>query len=442
MNDTTTIPLAERVRPDEDRAIDALRRGDVAAVRALLPAMARGQAGLEALTLHTLARKIGKLRQDLGEARTREVLARIGAQLMKTWVAQVRRGDRRGAIADLVAVFKHQLAGRLAPLTETDTHVVLEMAPCGSGGQLERQGQPARHPAWYGGWSDGVSGFCQGCKANQRALNDALGTEFWTTDKQPDGGCRMRFAKSAPEPLFDADARRALVQTRVQAIAERLDAGRADVEELLRGQRRDWMPWHDFVIVWLEYFYASALEIGGADYLDQMLAQTYEPAFHAGFPRYAALSNEDRVTEGARTWHYHMAEFTVTEEADRYVFRLDPCGSGGRLYRGQVWRDMFHYGEPLSPLMPAPHPINFNRADAPTYCTHCAASNRPQLRGAGDGKTPLFFVLDGHAQSAPGLPCRQILFKKGAPASAPEPALYAQVGLMPPATATDKETLA
>ena len=133
---------------------------------------------------------------------------------------------------------------------------------------------------------------------------------------------------------------------------------------------------------------ARALELGGPDYLDELLAQTYEPAFHAGFPRYAALTDEQLVAEVARTWNYHMADFTGHEEADRFVFRLDPCGSGGSLFRGQVWRDMFHYGEPLSPLMKDAQPINFNRRDAPTYCTRCAASHRAQLKGVGDGRAP------------------------------------------------------
>ncbi len=426
--------LRSLVQPPETRAIEALRRGDLDTVRSLLPEMARGQAGLEALSLHTLARKIGKLRQDLGEAHAHEALRRIGARLMSTWAEQVRRGDVRGAVVDLIAVFKHQGAGRVAPPTETADAVILDLAPCGSGGQVDRQKLPQRHPAWYGDWSDGVNSFCQGCKANQSALNEAVGTPFWTTEKQPDGGCRMRFAKlgCAGQEMFGAAEREELVRTRVQRAEHRLAQGRTDLEELLDGQRKDWMPWHDFGIVWLEFFYATALEIGGADYLDETLAQTYEPAFHAGFPRYASLSDEELVADVARTWNYHMADFTVHEEADRFEFRLDPCGSGGRLFRGQVWRDMFHYGEPLAPLMPDAHPINFGRRDAPAYCTHCAASNRAQLKGAGDGATPLFFVIDGHAQMRPGQPCRQYTYRKGTPATRVAPALFEQIGLAPP----------
>lgn len=410
----TSDQLADLVRPDEDRAIEALRKHDVKALKQLLRKMGQGHAGLDALSTHTIARKIGKLRQDFGEEATRNTLQRIGEQLMRTWVHQFSAGDIRGAITDLVAVFRYQFGAGLQPLKETTDEVILELRPCGSGGRLENQGFPQKHPQWYGGWSDGISSYCQGCKANQAALNGALGATVWTTEKSPDGACILRFAKLGCEgkQLFTETEYLSLVQTRVQAAEAALADGNLDIEPLLLGQRKEWMPWHDFGVVWLEYFYASALAIGGASYLDEFLHQTYEPAFHAGFPRYASMSDTELVAEIARTWNYHMADFDVTEEDDYFLFTLDPCGSGGRLFRGSVWRDMFHYGETLAPLMPEPHPINFLRRDAPTYCTHCAASNRAQL--ASTENTPMFFIIDGHAQIQPGETCRQYTFKKGA----------------------------
>lgn len=409
----TSNQLADLVRPDEDRAIDALRNQDISTLKNILSRMGQGHAGLDALSIHTIARKVGKLRQDIGEEVARNKLQSIGEQLMQTWIRQFRAGDIRGAITDLVAVFKYQAGAAPQPLNETANEVILELRPCGSGGRLEKQGFPEKYPQWYGDWSDGVSSYCQACKANQAAINSALGAPVWTTEKSSDGVCTLRFAKLGCEgkPLFTDDEHHSLVQTRVQIAEAALADGDFAIEPLLRGQRKEWMPWHDFAIVWLEYFYATALEIGGAAYLDEFLHQTYEPAFYASFPRYAAMTDVELVAEIARTWNYHMADFVVTENDDCFVFSLDPCGSGGRLFRGNVWRNMFRYGESLAPLISEPHPINFLRRDAPTYCTHCAASNRAQLAGAEN--TPLFFIIDGHAQQRPGDPCRQFTFKKG-----------------------------
>jgi hypothetical protein len=422
----TDDQLAAIARPFEDDAIDALRAGDLARVDALLEQMALGHAGLDALSAHALARKVGKLRQDLGEARTLELLGRIGAQLMRTWVDDWRAGREKRGIEALIAVLKHQVGAGLQPVAETDDEVVVDLTPCGSGGRLERQGATTKHPQWYAGWSDGVSSYCQLCKASQRALNDAVGEPVWTTEKGPDGFCRQRFRKTAHrgEQLFDAAELALACKAAAQQARERLAAGDTDLEPLLRGQRLDWKPWHDFGVCTLEYFYAIALEVGGPDYLDEMLAQTYEPAFEAGFPRYAAMSDDALVREIAKTWNYHCADFRLSEEDDRFVFTLDPCGSGGRLFRGQMWRDMFRYGEPLAPTIPQAHDIDFNRRDCPAYCTHCAASNRAQFRGG-----PLFFVIDGHAQMKPGQACRQYTYKQGVAHQAIDPALPRQVGM-------------
>lgn len=426
--------LREIARPPEHHALEALQHGDLDALRHWLDEMAAGHAGLDALSTHTLARKVGKLRADFGEERARQTLRRIGAQLMASWIEQWRAGDARGAITDLVAVFRHQGGAGLQPLQEDDDSVLLELAPCGSGGRIERQRLPERHPAAYGSWSDGVSSLCQGCKANQAALNEALGGPAWTTEKGPQGQRRLRFDKLAQrgQTLFTEEQRISLVKTRVQKARERLDAGDTDIAPLLDGQRKEWMPWHDFGVVWLAHFYAAALEMGGPDYLDEVLAQTYAPAFVAGFPHYAAMDDEARAREIAKTWNYHCADFRLTEEDDRFVFTLDPCGSGGRLFRGAMWRDLFAYGRPLSPTMPEEHPINFMRRDAPSYCTHCAASNRAQLQRAADPQVPLFFVIDGHAQLRPGMACRTYVYKDAADRARIAPALFAQVGLAAP----------
>jgi hypothetical protein len=430
----TDEQLAEIARPFEDHALDALAHGDISRVRELLVEMKNGNAGLDGLSGHTLARKAAKLRKDFGEAFALDALRRIGAQLMRTWTQQYVQGDERGAIVDLVTVFREQTGAKTAPLEEDDEKVVLQLSPCGSGGRLERQGLPQRHPQIYGGWSDGVSSYCQICKASQNALNESVGAEVWATDKGEGGACRLSFAKVATrgQTLFSEAERKTLTQTRVDRAVEKLDRGETDIEDLLKGQRKGWKPWHDFGLVMLEYFYGVALEKGGADYLQEVLAETYAPAFNAGFPRYAAMSDDELVREIARTWNYHCADFTIAEEDDRFVFRLDPCGSGGRLFRGEMWRDMFHYGEPLSPIMPDAHDINFNRVNAPAYCTHCAASNKAQLAAALSPETPLFFVIDGHRQAKPGAPCGCFVYKRDAVRENIDPVLFRQIGLTPP----------
>ena len=163
--------------------------------------------------------------------------------------------------------------------------------------------------------------------------------------------------------------------------------------------------------------------------LERVALQAHEARL-LGVPLSIAVT--DPRFDSLSSFHRDLRDALFVEEDDSFVFRLDPCGSGGRLLRGAVWRDMFHYGDRLAPKMASPHRINFNRADAPTYCTHCAASNRAQLESASSPATPLFFVIDGHAQTAPGAPCRCYVYKKDARREEIDPALFEQIGLVPP----------
>ena len=81
--------LQRLARAPEHDAIAALARGDLPALQRHLDDMDSGSAGLDALSGHTLARKIGKLRADFGEERTRAELRRIGTMLMRSFARQL-----------------------------------------------------------------------------------------------------------------------------------------------------------------------------------------------------------------------------------------------------------------------------------------------------------------------------------------------------------------
>ena len=65
-----------------------------------------------------------------------------------------------------------------------------------------------------------------------------------------------------------------------------------------------------------------------------------------------------RIIEYARA---HFGNFTVTEEADRYVMKNDPCGGLHRL-----WRNGGAVG-----LTQKAYPWSWGRTGVPYYCAHC-----------------------------------------------------------------------
>ncbi len=417
--------LVREARPLSERALEALEKGDSETLHYLLNEMSVGHRELVALALHWLARMFSKIRRDFGDDSLERILADTTALLMAPYAEPLLRGEQKEAVAELVGLFRNMVGSNISPLGETAEVVVFSLAPCG-GGRLSLEGWPEALPEHYAPCADGTPIFCRGCKALQRSFNEACSETLWTTRISETllGACEMRFRKRKHERLFADQEMYQLTKTRVHQALEKLFMGDRCVQELIRDQQHEWMPFHDLFVQWATYILSAVYVEKGADYLDEFLAQTYDSVFAFFYPIYEAMDDVSLVRMFARIWHYHMATFRIEEEDDRFVFVLDPCGSGGRLFRSQMHKGRFRYGDGQALLMPEPHNINFNRRQFPIYCTHCASTNRAQFAGQ-----PFLFIIDGHAQMRPGMPCRHYLYKKGANRQV-EPRILAQVGII------------
>lgn len=119
------------------------------------------------------------------------------------------------------------------------------------------------------------------------------------------------------------------------------------------------------------------------------------------YPRMKNILSVNRSTE--ETMQYctglqkrHHAEFTVTEEQNRYVVRYDPCGTGGRLRRTRR----------VGTTKKA-YPWSWGKTDIPYYCCHCCVNWEmiaTELRGY-----PLRITLIG---DKPEDPCVHLFYKK------------------------------
>lgn len=408
-------------------AREALAAGDRVRLRRLLEQMAMAHATLHTLGSATLARIWGKWHREFGEERTAAMLDRIGRRMMEPYIAQWRRAEEQETIGDLLALYKHQVGAAITPVAQDGRDLELRLAPCGSGGVMLLRGFERKMPQWYRRCEDGTPIFCRGCKSLQNALNEAAGEVVWNTaiDGDSVGACHMSFRRQAGIGAVFSDAQlQDMTHSRAQRAIDRVDAGDYDIEALIDGQQHDWKPWHDSIMVWSEYTFAGCVEFGGMDYLEECLKECYDSAFafiYQSMEQFA--SDTERVFALAQSWHYHQGAFRLEEEDDRFVFVLDPCGSGGRLFREEMHKDMFHYGTELAPIVAQPHTLTFGREQFPLYCSHCASGNRDQFNG-----NPLVFVVDGHAQLRRGMACRQYVWKKDAPRRV-EKALLQQVGM-------------
>jgi len=84
------------------------------------------------------------------------------------------------------------------------------------------------------------------------------------------------------------------------------------------------------------------------------------------------LSTEDYVLLRAeseraqRSGPNEMGDITVTEEEDKYVISLDPCGSGGRMRREGRAEPPYNYGKTKKA-----YPWSWGKVGVPYYCLHC-----------------------------------------------------------------------
>ena len=419
--------LASESRSLSEMALDELERGNLDQVRFLLGRMSVGHIELYFGYLDWVTKMAGKILRDFGEPYFETISGKIARYLMAPYAESLKEGNEKETIHDIMTLWCHQL-GRIDPLGETSNEVAFSLAPCGSGGRLVLGSLYEISPREYPRLRDGKPLFCRICQHLQAAVNEGSGKNFWSAvpDSKRTGFCRVRFSKHDTRGtwLFNAEETAHLLTPRCRQALQRLENNRHDIEDLLRDQHTEWRPLHDLLNLWVTALFSAIYEEQGTDYLSELVWETYVNMFDGTYRMYSMMDTRSLFRNLVRMWYYHQATFRVTEESDRFVFHLDPCGSGGRLYRGEVLMPgIFRYGEGMLCEIQEPGDITFGRAPFPIYCIHCAATNRDQYEGK-----PWAFIIDGEAMSDPSKPCIQYLYKKEAPRKAP-PSLLTQVGL-------------
>ncbi len=408
-------------------ALEALEQHNLDRLRFLLGRMSVGHFELYFGYLVWITSMAGKILRDCGEPYFEHASGQIARFLMAPFAEDLGKGAEKSAIEAVMTLWCHQM-GNIHPIGETDREVEFSLSPCGSGGRLLLGSLYDASPPRYPRMRNGKPIFCRICQHLQDALNEQAGKHFWrsTPEGHRTGFCRVRFTKTETrgERLFSAEETRRLITPRCHQALKRLDNNRYDLHGLLLNQHEEWRPLHDLLNLWVTALFSLIYEEKGMPYLSELVRETYVAMFDSTYRMQSMMDIKSLFRNMVRLWYYHQATFRVREEEDRFVFVLDPCGSGGRLARGEVLiPGRFRYGAGMLREARQAHDITFGRAPFPIYCIHCAATNRDQF----DGK-PWPFIVDGDAMSDPSTPCVQYLYKKDAPREAP-PRLLKQVGL-------------
>jgi len=408
----TPEALRREVRPPVDWALEALAEGRRDRLAWWIGRMSMGPQFLFVGYLYWVARIMTKIRRDHGEPVLQAALEEVFKSLLSPPGRAYREGRERDSLLFFLSLWRIHMGG-VERLEETDQDFRMLLAPCGLGGRLLLEGWYDADPQAFGRCDNGKAIFCEACRHLQGVFNALAGRTVLEIQPDPTrmGLCRFRFMKAAVsgERFFSGEDLAAAATPKCALALVRLRQGRLEgIADLLRDHHRHWRPLHDFLNLWVTLLESIMHRRCGVEYVNDLVGGTYIPMWQESYKLYGGLDDRTILRMLAHTWYYHQATFQVEEEEDRFKFTLDPCGSGGRLFRGEMGEDTPRYGNGLS-LVDSPHLCTFFRKGFPVYCTHCALSNLDQFQGK-----PRIFVVDGHVMKDPQSPCIQYLYKKHA----------------------------
>jgi len=161
---------------------------------------------------------------------------------------------------------------------------------------------------------------------------------------------------------------------------EALDKG--DIEEAKRiteYARLEWQVVHDMYVNWTWSFFTYIARMYGEGEVEKAMRSVLGSYYKARYDKAMALDVKTQLQLTVEGLRGHLmgkdrqGEVYITEEEDRYVLRLDPCGSGGvarvRVESGkEPMPELFGYSK-------TPGPLTWGKERVCHYCAHCAMVN-------------------------------------------------------------------
>jgi hypothetical protein len=193
-----------------------------------------------------------------------------------------------------------------------------------------------------------------------------------------------------------------------------------------------WAAQHDGLVVWIQEVQTEIAQTFGEDAIRESVTLAYEHIWKPRYELWPTMSPEERLqlsVEGMRGGHLsgprHRGDVGLSDEGDRYVMSLDPCGSCGILRRGDP-----DSGRP--PQEPAsnkePHQWTQGRTGMSWYSVHSMIAL--EYIQMSEGKPPLRPLEDC---DLPDRPCRWFIYKDP---TKPRRVHYQRQGFEPPADAS------
>ena len=181
------------------------------------------------------------------------------------------------------------------------------------------------------------------------------------------------------ERWFSSDELREMSRPTMDRVVEAIDAGDLEgAKRLCEEMKHEWRFLHDMMVDGI----AASMTWIKNELGEEAVGESQKWAMECYWKRSVeAIDARDRreiVQLLAATWRAHSTSgvgpkpgaFTIEEDDEKVTFRMNPCGSGQRL-----WRLGRYEGENAHAVMEEEHDWAYNRKGFPIYCTHCTFMN-------------------------------------------------------------------
>lgn len=172
---------------------------------------------------------------------------------------------------------------------------------------------------------------------------------------------------------------------------------------------------HDLFCDWIWDLLTQVAKRSGEDAMFEVLKASQQTwMLKRAWKGFLRFTVEERVQLSAEMMRAHHSGpeqdggFEITDEGDYYRLSCDPCGSGGRMRRGDpVDGTPSRLGAPYNfGTTQEAHDWCWGKKDVPFYCVHCAVNEMVPMELGGH---PLW-VTDYHPD--PAKPCGWRFYKK------------------------------
>jgi len=201
-----------------------------------------------------------------------------------------------------------------------------------------------------------------------------------------------------------------------EMIVKAIDEGRyEEAKALARYMVPEGKGLHDLFCDWIWDMLTKTAEKDGEEAAYQLCRATQKTwMMRRTWKGLLKMSVEDRVRINAEVMRSHRCgpkqdgEIEIIEEQDRISIKMDPCGSGGRMRRGDpVAGTPSRLGPPYNfGVTKQVHPWSWGLKNVPFYCIHCAINEILPIEWGG---YPLW--VTGYSDDA-SKPCYWHFYKK------------------------------